>query len=216
MEIRQNMVLHRVPFRFLATFLGIFRLTCSWFCLLFCGGFSPFYLAQDIQRSHFRIRIAEELSEKLRLQVAENSELQRQIDKAYEQLAEVGTTQKSRLRLNGFSKLCERPRQRQDPSKLCISRQSVSCFISVDLIGSYGPCLRFRPPSRQGKLSTDAVSFVLAFLSRFNIDTAQITYRQWYHAAEKMPPTECLRELSYVTLKRQKKPCTSGNEGEVG
>ncbi|KAH7701130.1 hypothetical protein AAVH_31740, partial [Aphelenchoides avenae] len=105
-----------------------------------------------------KTRIIEELTKKLRLQVADTSELKRQLDKVYAQLTE--QTQKATAA---------------------------------------------SPPSRRGKLSTDAFSDVLAFLNRFSIDAAQISSRQWRYVVEKMLTTQCLRELNYVTLKRQKK-----------
>ncbi|KAH7713296.1 hypothetical protein AAVH_19353 [Aphelenchoides avenae] len=68
------------------------------------------------------------------------------------------------------------------------------------------------PSSRREKLSTDALSNVLAFLNRVHVDAAQITCRPWRHTVETMLTTKCLRELTYVTLKRETKSMVAGTE----
>ncbi|KAH7712335.1 hypothetical protein AAVH_20299 [Aphelenchoides avenae] len=119
-----------------------------------------------------KTRLIEELTEKLHMQVAENRELKRQLDKAYEQLTE--QTQKATAAASG------------------------PVGASDEYLG---------PSLRRGKLSTDAMSDTLAFLNRFNIDATQMTSRQWRYVVEKMLTTQCLRELSYVMLRRQRKTC---------
>ncbi|KAH7712341.1 hypothetical protein AAVH_20305 [Aphelenchoides avenae] len=134
--------------------------------------------ALDDVRAEFdeKTRAVEELAEKLRLQVAESSELKRQLDEAYERLTE--QTMGATLAATGPAEALDVPAG---------------------------------PPSRRGKLSGDAWSDVLVFLDRFNIDAAQITHRRWRFIVETMLTTQCLRELNYVTLKRQAKPCESRN-----
>ncbi|KAH7696434.1 hypothetical protein AAVH_36495, partial [Aphelenchoides avenae] len=127
-----------------------------------------------------KIRLIDELTEKLRLQMAENSELKRQLDKVYAQLTE---------HTSGAISPVSGPIKASD---------------------SFA-----KPPSRRDKLSTDALSDVLPFLSRFSIDAAQMTRRQWRYVVEKMLTTQCLRELDYVTLKRRKKPSMDKSNGKA-
>ncbi|KAH7701833.1 hypothetical protein AAVH_31030 [Aphelenchoides avenae] len=118
-----------------------------------------------------KTQLADELTEKLRLQVADTSELKRQLDKVYEHLTE--QTLKATAAESG-------PVEAADKNT--------------------------GPTSRRDKLSNDALLDVFTFLNRFNVDAAHIAYRQGRYVVEKMLTTQCLRELTYVTLKRVEKP----------
>ncbi|KAH7712338.1 hypothetical protein AAVH_20302 [Aphelenchoides avenae] len=105
--------------------------------------------------------------------------------------------------------LCEKLRL-QVAESIELKRQLDKAYERLTEVGITG-----RQPRRRGKLSTDAWSDVLVFLDRFNIDAAQITHRQWRYVVETMLTTQCLRELSYVTLTRQAKPCESRSNNKA-
>ncbi|KAH7701831.1 hypothetical protein AAVH_31028 [Aphelenchoides avenae] len=113
-----------------------------------------------------KTRLVEELAEK----AAEISELKRQLDKVYNQLAE--------------------------------QTLEATTAASVPFEASDKPS---GPASRRGKLSTDALSDALVYLNRFSMDAAQITCHRWRYAVEKMLTMHCLREVTYVMLKREQK-----------